>query len=69
MLDRLSADLVEDESSDVRVQIRMGVYSEVDKKLTIDRRFDNAKAAANTTKNEDSSTVGIYSDGMESAEL
>ena len=47
----------------------MGVYSNVDKSLEIDRRFDHAKTAANTVKDGYRKAVGIYDNKMHEAEL
>ena len=47
LLNRLSGNLFWDESCTEQVQIRMGIYPFVDKKLEIERRFEKAKSAAN----------------------
>lgn len=59
-LERLSANLTVDESSTEQVRLRMGVYSCVDKKLEMERRFENAKAAANEIKNRETISIGFY---------
>ena len=69
ILDRASEGLVDDDVSENRVRLRMGVYSEVDKSLQIERRFDYAKIAANTVKTGYIRAVGIYDTEMHEAEL
>ena len=51
------------------VRVRMGVYSEVDRTLDIERRFDRAKQAADTVKNSFSHAIGMYDDSMHEKEL
>ena len=48
----------------VRVRLRMGVYSNVDKTIDIERRFDRAKLAADTVKNSFARAIGIYDDTL-----
>lgn len=40
----------------------MGVYAVVDKKLDIERRFENDKAAANTADGKKGNSVSFYDD-------
>ncbi len=69
ILDKASEGLVDEDVSQQRVRLRMGVYSEVDKSLQIERRFDYAKIAANTAKNNYQKAIGIYDTKMHEAEL
>ena len=69
ILDRASEGLVDEDVSENRVRLRMGVYSWVDKSLQIERRFDNAKTAANTVKSGFVKAVGVYDTEMHEAEL
>ena len=62
-LERLSAKLTVDESSTEPVRLRMGVYPCVDKKLEMERRFENAKAAASAVNNGNQNTIGNSDDG------
>jgi EAL domain-containing protein (putative c-di-GMP-specific phosphodiesterase class I) len=64
-----SEGLVDEDVSTHRVRLRMGVYSQVDKSLQIERRFDYAKIAANTVKSGYRKAVGIYDTEMHEAEL
>jgi diguanylate cyclase (GGDEF)-like protein len=69
ILDSASEDLVDEEVSKNRVRLRMGVYSNVDKSLQIERRFDYAKTAADTVKSGYRKAIGIYDTEMHEAEL
>ena len=69
ILDKASEGLVEEDVSSHRVRLRMGVYSEVDKSLQIERRFDYANIAANTVKSGYRKAIGIYNTEMHKAEL
>jgi EAL domain-containing protein (putative c-di-GMP-specific phosphodiesterase class I) len=69
ILDRASEGLVDEDVSKNRVRLRMGVYSQVDKSLQIERRFDYAKIAANTVKSGYRKAVGIYDTKMHEAAL
>ena len=69
ILDKASEGLVDEDVSTHRVRLRMGVYSQVDKSLQIERRFDYAKIAANTAKSGYRKAVGIYDTEMHKAEL
>ncbi|MBQ8109058.1 MAG: amino acid permease [Clostridia bacterium] len=64
LLEKISAGLSEDDISSNRVRLRMGVYSEVDKTLDIERRFDRAKLASDTVKSSYVKSVGIYDTEM-----
>ncbi len=69
MLTRISEGIGGEEASSNRVRLRMGVYSNVDKSIEIERRFDYAKIAANTVKGSYRTAVGIYDNKMHDAEL
>ena len=69
MLAKISKGLAEDESSANRARLRMGVYSNVDKTLEIERRYDYAKNAANSVRGGFGKSVGIYDAKMHEAEL
>ncbi len=56
-------------TEDHRVRLRMGVYSNVDKTIDIERRFDRAKSAADTVKNQFTKTIAIYDNSLHEAEL
>ena len=69
ILDKASEGLVDEDVNENRVRLRMGVYSEVDKSLEIERRFDYAKTAANSVKSGYQKAVGVYDTEMHEAEL
>ena len=69
ILEKASEGLVDENVSENRVRLRMGVYSQVDKTLQIERRFDYAKIAANSVKSGYRKAVGIYDMEMHEAEL
>ncbi|MDO5702654.1 MAG: GGDEF domain-containing phosphodiesterase, partial [Lachnospiraceae bacterium] len=69
ILDKAQEGLVEDDASENRVRLRMGVYANVDKSLEIERRFDYAKIAANNVKTGFRKAIGIYNNEMHQAEV
>ncbi|MBQ7503678.1 EAL domain-containing protein [bacterium] len=69
LLDKASEGLAGEDVSENRVRLRMGVYSNVDKTLEIERRFDYAKVAANSVKSGYRKAVGIFDTDMHEAEL
>lgn len=56
-------------NADYRVRARMGVYSEADRSIDMERRFDRAKSAADKVKDSFSFAVGMYDDSMHEKEL
>ncbi len=56
-------------TADCHVRARMGVYSEVDRSIDIERRFDRAKQAADTVRNSYPSAIGFYDDTLHEKEL
>ena len=69
LLEKISEGLSGEDVSSNRVRLRMGVFSNADKTLEIERRFDYAKTAANTVKTGFVKSVGIYDDEMHKADL
>lgn len=69
ILEKASEGLVDADVSKARVRLRMGVYSDVDKSLQIERRFDYAKTAANSVRTGYQKAIGIYDVKMHEAEL
>ena len=51
------------------VRLRMGIYSNVDKSLELERRFDRAKMAADTVRNSYTRNIAIYDDALHQSEL
>ncbi len=54
---------------DSQVRLRAGVYSNVDRSIEIERRFDRAKLAADTVKNSFTRSVAIYDDSLHDKEV
>lgn len=69
ILETASKGLSGEEIANNRVRLRMGVYSNVDKSLSIERRFDHAKTAADTVKNNFTKMIGIYDNNLHEREL
>ena len=47
----------------------MGVYSDVDKTIDIERRFDRAKMAADTVKGSFANNISIYDNDLHERQL
>ena len=52
-----------------RIRIRLGVYSDVDKSIEMEQRFDRAKSAADTIRNSYNVTVAAYDDQLHEKEV
>ncbi len=55
--------------SSSRIRLRMGVYEYADKNIDIERRFDRAKLAADTIRNNFNKAVAIYDEVLHESEL
>lgn len=69
ILDKASIIMPGNGQNENRLRIRMGVYADVDKKLDIERRFDRAKMAADTVRDNFTNAIGLYDNTMRDAEL
>jgi len=69
ILDNASMGLSDEQNSTSRVRLRMGVYSNVDKSLELERRFDRAKSASDSVRNSITRNIGVYDDTLHKAEL
>lgn len=69
LLDAATVLLDSDGRGETRVRLRMGVYSNVDKTMDIERRFDRAKLAADTVRNTFTKAIGIYDDSLRESEV
>jgi len=67
-LKKASEHLIEDDS-ETMVRLRMGIYANVDKSENIERRFDRAKIAADSVKNNFNNNIGVYDKAMLEREL
>jgi len=56
-------------SSKGRIRLRMGVYPQVDKSLDIERRFDRAKMAADSVRNNFTQAIAFYDSSLHEKEL
>ena len=69
LLDAVSSAPEEEIAGESAARLRMGVYTNADKALDIERRFDRAKLASDKVRNTFSGAVGIYDDAMRESEL
>lgn len=69
IMDKASVFLTDNTSGENRVRLRMGVYAFADKEIDIERRFDRAKMAADTVKENVTRNIGIYDDSLHEKEL
>ena len=68
LLDKASMGLAEEMDISSRIRLRMGVYSNAEKTLDIERRFDRAKMAADTVRSSYTRNIGVYDDTLHKAE-
>ncbi|MBR0039923.1 MAG: EAL domain-containing protein [Oscillospiraceae bacterium] len=69
ILENAAKGLSGEKASGSRVRLRMGVYSNVDKSIEIQRRFDRAKSAADTVKGSFTRTIAFYDNTLHEREL
>ena len=69
ILDNASMGLAGDQNANNRVRLRMGVYSNVDKSLELERRFDRAKIASDSVRNSFTRNIGVFDDTLHKAEM
>ena len=69
ILGHASINLRSEGKNENRVRLRLGVYSNADKTIDIERRFDRAKQAADTVRNSYTKAIGIYDDSLRKAEI
>lgn len=67
LLERVSSSINKNESS--RIRIRMGVYADCDKQIDIERRFDRAKLAADTIRNNYNHSIALYDSHLHETEM
>ncbi len=60
ILDIALSSLSNDERLSGNIRFRMGVYSDVDKSIDVERRFDRAQLAANRVRRDLTRTIGFY---------
>ncbi|MBR6918094.1 MAG: EAL domain-containing protein [Clostridia bacterium] len=69
LLERMSCGLDDGGFGENHVRLRMGVYVNADKTIDIERRFDRAKMAANTARDNLTAPVGLFDHAMRDAEI
>lgn len=69
MLEKLSVYKDSDILSENHIRLRMGVYSDVDKTIEMERRFDHAKMAADRIRENLLNPIGFYDKSMYEAEV
>ena len=69
LLERASLQLAGQDDAGGRVHLRMGVYSNSDKNLEAEQRFDRAKMAADTVKNSYTNNLGYYDTRLHEQQL
>ena len=69
VIDDISTYITDGDSSENRVRVRMGVYAADDRSISIERRFDYAKMAADTVKGSFTNIVGFYDDDLHDRQL
>ena len=60
ILDDASIPLEGENGAQNRIRLRMGVYAHVDKDIEIERRFDRAKMASDTVRNQYMNSVALF---------
>jgi GGDEF domain-containing protein len=60
LLEKVCEGIQEKDSSGAKIELRMGVYPKVDKKVEIERRFAYAEAAAESVKNDGHKAIGVF---------
>ncbi len=65
-LDDIYQDLFDD---DVKIKFKLGIYSNVDKKLNISKRFDQAQFALNNIKQDEGLNIGFYDTALYETEI
>ena len=66
---KLTFTIEDEEAGESHIRIRMGIYSNVDKSLDIEFRFDRAKMAADTVKGNLTNPIAFYDESMHDAEV
>lgn len=69
IMDFVTAGMLEEVSAGNRVRLRMGVYTDVDKTIDIERRFDRAKMAADRVKGSFTRNIGQYNNSLHEQQI
>ena len=57
------------QGEDNQLRVRIGVYSQTDRSIEVERRFDRAKLAADTIKDSFSQSIAIYDESLHEKEV
>ncbi len=69
ILEKATGGISEEDITNNRIRLRMGVYANVDKTLDIERRFDRAKMAADALRNNYSKSIEEYDNDLHEKEI
>lgn len=69
IMDNASSCLQRGDANENRVRLRMGVYTDVDKHVDIEQRFDRAKMAADTVKENYTRNIAYYDKKLHEQQL
>ena len=69
ILENASLGITDEDVSDNRIRLRMGVYAFADKTMDVERRFDHAKMAADSVQGSFAKTIGMYDQSLHDREL
>lgn len=69
LIDKVKVDLSRDETTQSQVRLRVGVYADTDRSISIESRFDRAKMAADLIRNNLTKNVEYYDDSLRKEEL
>lgn len=69
LIECTSAELSRDDTAGSHIRLRMGVYRDVDKSISVESRFDRAKMASDQIRNNLTKSVEYYDDSLRKQEL
>ena len=69
LLEKASAGLMSEDTSENRVRLRMGIYYCDDKTIDMERRIDRAKMAADTIKGSFTKAIAVYDNDLHERQL
>lgn len=69
ILETANRGLAEDDHAGSLARLRMGVYANTDKSIDVERRFDRAKMAADSVRNNLTRSIALYDSSMHSSEI
>ena len=69
MMETVAAHLMDGDSGENRVRLRMGIYSHVEQDVDVEQRFDRAKMAADTVRGSLVKNVAFYDKSLHEQQL